>query len=255
MQGLRNGISSLITSAVTVFSDLWAKIQDVFATTSTWFGEKFSSAATNVKNAWSEIGGFFSGVFVSITSAFSAISTWFRDKFTEAWQAVKDVFSSGGEIFDGIKDGILEGLKAVINALISGINKVISVPFNGINSALKTIKSVDILGVKPFSWINTISIPQIPKLATGAVIPPNREFLAVLGDQKSGYNYEVPDAKLRQLIREETAGNDNSALLQAILEALKDGQTIMVGETVFGRTAIKAINGVNMSAGKQLLLI
>ena len=43
-------------------------------------------------------------------------------------------------------------------------------------------------------------------LATGAVIPPNREFMAVLGDQKSGNNYEVPDAKLRQLIREETAG-------------------------------------------------
>lgn len=52
----------------------------------------------------------------------------------------------------------------------------------------------------------SISSYSVPHLATGAVIPPNREFMAVLGDQKSGNNYEVPDAKLRQLIREETAG-------------------------------------------------
>ena len=29
-------------------------------------------------------------------------------------------------------------------------------------------------------------------LAQGAVIPPNREFLAVLGDQRSGPNIEAP---------------------------------------------------------------
>lgn len=61
------------------------------------------------------------------------------------------------------------------------------------------------------SGVSTASTPSIssysvPHLATGAIIPPNREFMAVLGDQKSGNNYEVPDAKLRQLIREETAG-------------------------------------------------
>ena len=33
---------------------------------------------------------------------------------------------------------------------------------------------------------------EIPALATGAVIPPNREFLAVLGDQKAGINIETP---------------------------------------------------------------
>lgn len=33
---------------------------------------------------------------------------------------------------------------------------------------------------------------SIPCLATGAVIPANREFLAVLGDQKHGTNIEAP---------------------------------------------------------------
>ena len=44
---------------------------------------------------------------------------------------------------------------------------------------------------------------SIPHLARGAVIPPNREFLAVLGDQKSGTNVEAPEGLIRQIIREE----------------------------------------------------
>ena len=93
---------------------------------------------------------------------------------------------------------------------------------------------------------------QIPRLATGAVIPPNREFLAVLGDQKSGNNIEAPEDLIRKIVREESGG-DNAELLQAILEAIKAGHIIMVDGTVFGRTAIKTINATNMRAGKQLL--
>ena len=118
------------------------------------------------------------------------------------WQKVKDVFSTGGKVFTGIKDGILKGLKAVINALIKGINTVIKVPFDGINFALKKIKSIKILGKKPFDFISTIDIPQIPKLATGAVIPPNKEFLAMLGDQKSGTNIEAPLDTITQAFRD-----------------------------------------------------
>lgn len=40
----------------------------------------------------------------------------------------------------------------------------------------------------------------------GAVIPPRSEFLAVLGDQKQGNNIETPEALLRKIVREETAG-------------------------------------------------
>lgn len=46
----------------------------------------------------------------------------------------------------------------------------------------------------------------MPRLATGAVIPPNGEFLAVLGDQKHGRNLEAPEDLIRQIVREETAG-------------------------------------------------
>ena len=101
--------------------------------------------------------------------------------------------------------------------------------------------------------IPSISQVQIPRLAKGAVIPPNREFMAVLGDQRHGNNLEVPEGLLRQLFRYELG--DTSALLRAILNAVKEGHVILVDGMVFGRTAIKTINGVTTSAGKQLLLL
>ena len=152
------------------FSGIWNGITAVFLIVGTWFGNKFTEAWTNIKNAFSSVKSFFSGVWDSITSVFSHIADWFRDKFTTAWENVKNVFSTGGRIFDGIKDGILNGLKAVINALISGINTVISIPFNGLNWALNGIRNIEILGVKPFEWINGIDIPQIPYLYRGGVL-------------------------------------------------------------------------------------
>lgn len=47
-------------------------------------------------------------------------------------------------------------------------------------------------------------VPNVPYLASGAVIPPRSEFLAVLGDQKSGNNIEAPESLLRKIVREES---------------------------------------------------
>lgn len=49
-------------------------------------------------------------------------------------------------------------------------------------------------------------LTQYPHLASGAVISPNSEFLAVLGDQRNGRNLEAPEGLIRQIMREELAG-------------------------------------------------
>lgn len=209
IEGLKQGVVDRIESVVETFKGLWGKIKEVF----------------------------------------SNITGWFKDKFSTAWQAVKDVFSDGGEVFSGIKEGILNSLKSVINKLIDGINKVISIPFKGINDALMRIKSIDILGAKPFNFIGTISVPQIPKLAQGAVIPPNREFMAVLGDQTRGTNIETPEALLRQIFHEESASSIGPIveLLRSILECERKGQTLYVGQTAFA----KMVYNANASEGRR----
>ena len=94
---------------------------------------KYESTGTKIKK-------WFGNVWQGIKDVFSKVGDWFKDTFSKAWEKVKEVFSKGGKIFDGIKDGILNGLKTVINGIIGGINKVIEVPFNGLNSALLKIK-------------------------------------------------------------------------------------------------------------------
>lgn len=202
------GIKDAFGNVKEFFSDVWGKIKSSFQpdgkTIPEWFKDKFDGAWEKIKNTFNveKVNEFFKNVWENIKSPFGSIADWFKDKFSTAWQKVKDVFSTGGKVFTGIKDGILKGLKAVINALIKGINTVIKVPFDGINFALKKIKSIKILGKKPFDFISTIDVPQIPKLATGAVIPPNKEFLAMLGDQKSGTNIEAPLDTITQAFRD-----------------------------------------------------
>lgn len=162
------------------FGQQWENVKAAFSSVAEWFGNMFTGAWDNICKAFSTVGSFFSGVWNNITGAFGNIAGWFKDKFSAAWTAVKNVFSTGGAIFDGIKDGILNGLKAVVNAIIKGINKVVKVPFDGINSALKKIKGISILGVKPFNWISTIGVPQIPLLAEGTVV--NKPTLGVFGE-------------------------------------------------------------------------
>lgn len=58
--------------------------------------------------------------------------------------------------------------------------------------------------------LNLPRVNTVPYLATGAVIPPRSEFLAVLGDQKNGKNLEAPEGLLRQIVRDESGGKQGN---------------------------------------------
>lgn len=159
------------------------------------------------KSLWEKVASGALSAWEGIKNAFKSVPEWFQGKFRDAWQKVKDVFSTGGRIWSGIKEGIENTFHTVVNAIIRGMNTIIAVPFNRINSMLNTIRNAHFLGISPFQnlWgVNPLPVPQIPMLARGAVIPANRQFLAVLGDQRNGNNLEAPESLLRQIVREET---------------------------------------------------
>lgn len=188
-----NGIKGAFSNVWSFFSNVWTNIKKAFSYTVTWFGTTFSNAWSKVKSAFSGVRTFFTSVWSGIKGAFAHVSDWFKNTFTGAWTAVKNVFSKGGSIFVDIKDGVLDGLKAIINGLIKGINSVIAIPFNAINTALNKIKNAKIAGSYPFqNKIKLLDVPKIPELATGAVLPPNKPFYAMVGDQKHGTNIEAP---------------------------------------------------------------
>lgn len=161
------------------------------------------------KFLWEKVASGALSAWEGIKNAFKSVPEWFRGQFRDAWQKVKDVFSAGGRIWSGIKEGIENTFRTVVNAIIRGMNTIIAVPFNKINSMLNTIRNASFLGISPFQnmWgVNPLPVPQIPMLARGAVIPANRQFLAVLGDQRNGNNLEAPESLLRQIVREEAGG-------------------------------------------------
>lgn len=143
-------------------------------------GDFATAAVTAFTDFANNAGKFAQQAWEGITSVFSNVAEFFGSVFSKAWEAVKKVFSTGGKIFDGIKEGIVTAFKAIVNAIIRGINKVVAIPFNAINGVLNGIRSIDIFGAKPFEWIGTINVPQIPELARGGVA--NGRTLATIGE-------------------------------------------------------------------------
>lgn len=85
---------------------------------------------------------------------------------------------------------------------------------------------------------------EIPALASGAVIPPNRKFLAVLGDQKSGTNVEAPLSTIKQAVMEAMAQGSREPIN---VNLVVDGKTL-------ARVVVHNINNMTRAAGKPVLL-
>lgn len=86
---------------------------------------------------------------------------------------------------------------------------------------------------------------SIPMLASGAVIPPNAPFMAMLGDQRNGTNLEAPESLIRKIVREESGNMDNvEQLLKTLISTV---QSIEVGDTVIGEA-------VNRYSAKQRII-
>ena len=209
---IKEWISKTISSIDAAFEQHLANVEAGAAAVVDWVIEKWTAVKDWFSGLWEKVSSGAVAAWDGIKSAFKSVPEWFQSKFRDAWQKVKDVFSTGGRIWSGIKEGIENTFRAVVNAIIRGMNTIIAVPFNKINSMLNAIRNASFLGISPFQnmWgVNPLPVPQIPMLARGAVIPANRQFLAVLGDQRNGNNLEAPESLLRQIVREE-AGSAGS---------------------------------------------
>jgi hypothetical protein len=143
--------------------------------------------------------------------------------------------------------------------------------FDRLSSKLSSITSkLRSAGSSLAGKLGSLSI-NIPHLANGAVIPPNREFTAVLGDQTSGRNIETPERLLRQIMRQEMAavsgmhasagatlsqamseGNTSGLLLSAldeILDAIIAGHDIILDDTRVSKTVRRIMREQGRIAG------
>lgn len=251
---------AVVTTLVTLIIKYWDEICNIFGKVGQWFYDNvITPVADFFVGMWNGLVDGAAAAWNGIKDVFSTVASFFKNIFSNAWNAVKKVFSVGGKIFDGIKDGIIDGFKAIVNAIIGGINKVVAIPFNGINGALRKIRDISFLGISPFKGlIKEISVPQIPQLATGAVIPPRQKFLAMLGDQKHGTNIEAPLETIKQANREvmqefmgafSNLNNDEKEIVFRNLTIVAQ-----FGNKDFSKIVVEAVRMAEKEMGKQLFV-
>lgn len=276
-----NSIVNVFKSIGQWFKDRWNDVVSALSNVASWFGTMFKNAWSNIVNVFSVAGSWFSGIWGgikavfsgvieffrgifqgawnTITSIFSTIPNWFSNIFSKAWAGVRDVFSTGGRIFMGITEGILGTFKTVVNGIIGGINRVITIPFNGINGILDGIRGISVMGVSPFAWIGRISTPQIPMLAQGGFVKANTPQLAMIGDNKHYGEIVAPENKMLAMAREAarlSKDSSNSAeivmLLQQII-ALMGSMNINIDGETFVKKIFEIGNQIQRKTNQPIL--
>lgn len=185
-------------------------------------------------------------------------------KLKEMWQNIKQWWNTSVSKFftadywkalgRRIIDGLLSGLKAAWEAVKTWVANAVSWFGKKFVEAQNSIARSNSgrsggFGTRSGGFGRPSRAPSIsrisaPALARGAVIPPNKEFLAVLGDQKSGTNIETPLATMVEAFKQamaESGGGATTVVIQL------DGKEI-------ARSTVKNINNMTRAAGKPVLL-
>ena len=239
LKPLWDDILLLVASVANCLLDLW---NNLLAPVAKWIIATFGPAFAEVFNAIADVVGVAVGAIadaidlavVVLRGLTDFLSAVFRGNWDAAWQAI-------GNTVNTVWDKMTNAIKTAVNGIIGFINRMISAVVTGINAVINALNGLsfdlpDIFGGGHVGFhISTLTAPQIPYLAQGAVIPANREFLAVLGDQNHGTNVEAPLDTIKQAVAE-------------VMEDLQAGQ--MAGfEAVVAvlREILSAVYGIELT--------
>lgn len=221
---LLNTAMTVLTSPITlVVLAIGALIAIVILLVKNWDTVKAKAVEVwnKIKEAWNKAGDWFHEHVTEPVTNF----------FTGMWEGIKKAFTMA---FDFIK----KAFKNYVNGWINIVENFINFFVNGINFLIKGINKLSfdipewfpVGGGSKFGFdIPFIPKVQIPRLAQGAVIPPNQQFAAILGDQRHGRNLEAPESLIRQIVRDE-AGNVYADVLRAINDSKVGSKATIAGD-------------------------
>lgn len=190
---LGNKWSEIKTNAQTKFDEIRKKVFDAWNNIKSDAPGKWEEIKTTLSTAWEKIRTKAEGKFGEI-----------KDKIINKMEEIKDKdwYKTGKSVVDSI----LNGLESIWNSLTSWASRVKSTIEDALSGSrgggFGTTRSASFGGGYRMAAYSMPDIGnfEIPALAKGAVIPPNREFLAVLGDQRSGNNLEGPESSFEAAV-------------------------------------------------------
>lgn len=220
IQGLLNGITDLVANFKEKFNELKTIAVNKLNETKDSAVRKGSEMRESLSRTVEFIRDKFSSGFQNIAST---VGSKVQEAKNAAVQKAQDMLSSLSNIIGNIQDRFHNGFQNLVSIVRNPINRVLGM-INALLRAAQTMQNnfanaLNSMNIQLPGWLQKLtgwssvgfnvgywSAPQVPYLAQGAVIPPNKEFMAVLGDQRNGNNIEAPENLIRQIVREEAGG-------------------------------------------------
>ena len=173
----------------------------------------------------------------------------FMERIVEVWQAAGSWFEEHvtgpiGKAFEAVGDFI----KGVFNKIIGFIEGIINKVIDGVNWLIEQLNKIQIPGTDIGVNIPKIKEISLPRLATGAVVPPNREFLAMLGDNKKETEIVSPLSTMKQALMEALQESGAAGGGEVTIVVNLDGREV-------ARNTVRHINQMTRSGGKSPLLV
>ena len=246
------GLKNIVTG---IFDAIWAIVEGTLTNISLFLeGWKntirivFGPVLEFLVEIFAQVAEKIAGAIAGVQATFGALAKWF---FENVWNPIEAGF---GSAMTGIKqgfeqtfNGIKTLVKGIINTIIDYINGMIEGIVFGINTVIGSANAV--AGLVGLPEIQSVNAPKIPRLATGAVIPPNSEFLAVLGDQRGGKNIEAPAAMFEEMLQRavQSSGGQNITIrfegtMGELVRQLKphiDRENVRVGNSLAKSSVVK----------------
>lgn len=239
---------------------IWKEIKDAFSEFTNTMVPKLKVFWSTTKSGFLEIFNFIKPIVSALKDVWLNFCNFLAPEFKAAWDVIKIVLKTTLTLLEGYFDvfaGVFTGnwsqvwngcktiFKGILQSILDLFGNLLNRVVDHINNFAGSLNGMSVLGY-------TVNIPvihhvQMPRLAQGAVIPPNKEFMAVLGDQKSGTNIETPLSTMVDAFNQALAQNGGGQKITLNL-MLPDKRTV-------AQYAIEGGQVLQMSRGRNPFLL
>lgn len=245
-------IGNLVENALIIFNEV---IMPIVNKVADYLYPVIETVMNSIIDVISTVYEVISNIVSSVIDIADGLVKFITGAFTDD---MDKAFEGLNQMFKGLVNGIISLLEGFCNLGVSALNSLLKIMASVVNAIVDAINSIsiDIPDWVPFFGGKSIGFNldrvspklfeevKIPRLATGTVIPPNKEFLAVLGDQKQGTNIEAPLETIKQAFREALAESGGSSRQMTVV--------LQVGRRELARTVVELSREEQQRVGMRI---
>ena len=196
---------------VTSVKNAWTAITNAWNGAKTWFNNTVIEPTKKAFSAaWNNITTWAKNTWSNITSTFKGAASWFGDVFGNAWTAIKNKFAAWGSFWSGLWTQIKNKFSDIGSSIGSAISSTVKSGINGVLSSIESVinkgvslinGAIDLANLLPGVNVGHVPKVNLPRLAQGGYIGPNRPTAAIIGDNKHAGEIVAPEDKMLEIMK------------------------------------------------------